>query len=496
MRPISRVALVGAGVIGSGWAARILFRGLDVAASDPAPGAEERLRDAVARAGPALDRLSLVPRGRPGTLRFEATVEAAVADADFVQENAPEDEDLKRGLLARIGAAAPRDAVIASSSSGFLPTRLQADCRAPERVLIGHPFNPVYLLPLVEVVAGERTSQHAVERASAFYRSIGMHVLRVRCEVEGYISDRLQEALWREALHIVADGIATTDEIDRAITYGPGLRWAFMGPGLTNHLAGGAGGMGHMLEQFGPALERPWTGHRAPPLTGELIDRLVEGTAAQAAGRSIQELERTRDGCLVAIMQALRAEDYGAGQVLREDDARAYADHPYRRFSPDDDLGRALRLWEAQVRPAWVDYNGHMTESRYLQVFGDAADALFRYIGVDDAYHARGYSFYTVETHINHMREASAFDPLYVTTQVLGVDAKRLHIFHSMHRGDTDEQLAAAEQMVIHVDVSAARACPTRPEVRQVLARIRAAHRDLPDPPQKGRVIAIPDTGA
>lgn len=315
MTEIKRVTVVGTGVIGAGWATRFLARGLEVVASDPAPGAEERLRAAVARAWPSVVKSGLTTRDGPPAFRFDADLENACAEADWVQESAPENEALKRGLLARIDAAASPAAIIASSSSGLLPTVIQAECAAPGRVVIGHPFNPVYLLPLVEIVGGEATSAAALERAAAFYGSIAMHPLKVRREIEGYISDRLQEALWREALHMVAEGVASTEEIDDAVIYGPGLRWAIMGTCLTFHLAGGEAGMRHMLEQFGPALELPWTKLKAPPLTDELIDRMVEGTQAQAAGRSIEELEALRDDCLIGIMEVLRARGHGAGAV-------------------------------------------------------------------------------------------------------------------------------------------------------------------------------------
>jgi carnitine 3-dehydrogenase len=264
---IRKVALVGTGVIGAGWAARLLGRGIDVVATDPGAGAETRLREIIDNAAPALAKIG-GQAAESGRLAFTTELEEAVGEADFIQESAPEREDLKRDLLARVSRAARPGAVIASSSSGLLPSRLQAECIEPERVLIGHPFNPVYLLPLVEVVGGERTSAEALQRAEAFYAGIGMHPLRVRNEIEGYISDRLQEALWREALHLVSDGIATTDEIDRAVIHGPGLRWAFMGTCLTFHLAGGEAGMRRMLEQFGPALELPWTKLEAPDLSG------------------------------------------------------------------------------------------------------------------------------------------------------------------------------------------------------------------------------------
>ena len=307
MKEIRRVALIGAGVIGSGWAARLLAHGYDVVASDPGPDAEAKMRAAVDNAWPALQKVGLKSGADKGRLRFVPDVEGAVADADFVQENAPEREDLKRKLHARIDAATRQDVIIASSSSGLLPSRIQADCKHPERIVIGHPFNPVYLLPLVEVLGGEKTSPEAIDRAAAFYRSIGMYALKVRAEIPGYISDRLQEALWREALHMVAEGVATTAEIDDAVRFGPGLRWSFFGTCLIFHMAGGDEGMKHMLAQFGPALQLPWTKLKAPELSDELFQRMVEGTGAQARGRSVKELERFRDDCLIAVQEAIAA---------------------------------------------------------------------------------------------------------------------------------------------------------------------------------------------
>jgi carnitine 3-dehydrogenase len=305
--PIKKVAIIGTGVIGAGWAARCLAHGLDVTAWDPAPNAEHALRGKIDNAWPALTRVGLAPGADPTRLRFCATVEDAVRDADFIQESAPEVESLKRALLARVDAAARPKVVIASSSSGLLPTNFQADCKHPGRVLVGHPFNPVYLLPLVEIVAGAKTEAAPQDIATAFYRSIGMHPLRVRTEVPGYIADRLQEALWREILHMVAENVATTAELDDSIRFGPGLRWSFMGTCQIYHLAGGDAGMRHMLEQFGPALKLPWTKLEAPELTDTLIDRMVEGTLEQAAGRSIAELERYRDDALISVQETIAA---------------------------------------------------------------------------------------------------------------------------------------------------------------------------------------------
>jgi len=302
---IKTIGMIGTGVIGAGWAARCLAHGLDVVAWDPGAGAEAALHAKIANAWPALSRKGLAAGADPARLRFVGTLEDAVRDADFVQESAPEEEDLKRRLLAQIDAACRPDVLIASSSSGLLPTRFQADCQHPGRVLVGHPFNPVYLLPLVEVLGGKSTDPASLDEATAFYRAIGMRPLRVRTEIPGYISDRLQEAVWREILHMVAEGVASTDELDDAIRFGPGLRWAFMGTNLIFHMAGGDAGMRHMLKQFGPALKLPWTKLVAPELTDELIDRMVEGTMAQAAGRSVAELERYRDDALISIMDTL-----------------------------------------------------------------------------------------------------------------------------------------------------------------------------------------------
>ena len=213
-----------------------------------------------------------------------------------------EREELKQGLLADIDAHAPAHAVIATSTSGLLPTRLAARCANPERIVVGHPFNPVYLLPLVEVVGGEKTSAATIGAAKKFYASIGMRPLHVRREIEGFVADRLMEALWREALWLVNDGVATTEEIDAAVVYGCGLRWSLMGTFLTFHLAGGDAGMRHMLHQFGPALKLPWTKLAAPELTEDLIERVVGGCEHQAAGRPVKQLERRRDEFLIDLL--------------------------------------------------------------------------------------------------------------------------------------------------------------------------------------------------
>jgi carnitine 3-dehydrogenase len=483
-----RVALVGGGVIGGGWAGRLVENGLDVVVHDPHRDAERRVRETLANAERAWARLTSVPRTR-GTVSF-ASLAQAVRDADLVQESAPEDEELKRRLLGEIEEHARPDALVCSSTSGLLPSRLQTGMANPERFLVAHPFNPVYLLPLVELVAGERTSEEAVERAAAFYVSLGMKPLRVRVEIEGFVADRLLEALWREGLWLVHDGIATVEEVDDAIRFGAGLRWAQMGTFLTYRIAGGEEGMRHFLAQFGPALEWPWTKLTdVPELTPALIETIAAQSDEQAAGLEIRELERVRDDNLVAILQALRSRRYAAGEVLHEHEARLFA--RARQEEPALDPAHPLRLHEVVVDPSWVDYNGHLTEARYLHVFADATDAFLRHVGLDDAYLAGGHSAYTVETHLRHLHEVAALERLEVLTQVVGADDKRLHLFHTMRRPREGDTAATAEHLLLHVDTTAARATPWREPLATRVAAAAHAHVGLSLPDGAGRAVTL-----
>ena len=311
---IQRIALIGGGVIGSGWAIRCLAHGLSVGVTDPAPGAQAFVRKTIDSAWPVLEQAGLDGQADRNKLEFAADIQEAVTGAQFVQENVPEREDLKISVHEEIGRYAADDAIVASSSSGLLPSRLQSRCRRPERLLIGHPFAPVYLLPLVELVGGEQTSPEVIRTAGRFYRRIGMRPLHVRKEIEAYIADRLQESLYREALHLINDGVATVPEIDAAVTGGPGLRWAFMGTFMAWHLGGGPGGMRHTIEQFGPALELPWSHMKAPELTEELKTRIVNGCETESGDRDFQELERRRDRCLAEIQKVLEQYWYPPGE--------------------------------------------------------------------------------------------------------------------------------------------------------------------------------------
>ena len=324
---VRQVAVVGCGVIGSGWASRFALSGLDVVVSDPSPDAERILGEVHDNATRSWDKLRL-PTNKQGSLLVVSTIEEAVASADFIQENVPERLELKQSVLAEIEQYAPAESLIASSTSGFKPSVLQAGLEHPERLIVGHPFNPVYLLPLVEVVGGAQTADASVTQAMALYESVGMKSLHVRVEIDAFIADRLLEAVWREAMWLVNDGVATTEEIDDAIRYGFGLRWAQMGMYETYRVAGGEAGMRHFISQFGEALNWPWSKLTdVPELTDELIDKIADQSDAQSGQYSIRELERIRDDNLAAILLALEGQRWGAGELLAQQ---------RERFSPDE----------------------------------------------------------------------------------------------------------------------------------------------------------------
>ncbi len=494
----SRVALLGCGVIGAGWAARFVLNGVDVALYDPEPDAADRVEGVLANARRAYSKLTLAPLPPEGALTFADSPGSAAQDADLIQESAPERVGVKQRLLAEASRAARPDALFCSSTSGLKPTLLQSEMAHPERLVVGHPFNPVYLLPLVELCAGELTAAETVDRAAAVYRGLGMHPLQVRTEVDGFLADRLLESLWREALWLVHDGVATVEEVDDAIRYAAGLRWAVMGTFLTYRLAGGEDGMRHFMEQFGPALAAPWSRlTEVPELTPAFLDELAAQSDAQAGGRSISELERERDDCLVAILHGLRGQGAGGGEALAAWERALMSAASVRlagaqNEAPGDGRPQAPLVSPPREVPAeWIDYNGHVHESRYLQLFADATDALLAHVGVDASYLEDGASYYTVETHISHLGQLHAGDRALVVTQVLGWDDKRLHIFHLMFREGGEDPVASAEQMLVHVDTAAGRAAPVSGGVRSRVAALAEAHRRLPPPARAGRKISL-----
>ena len=317
MSEIKTAAIIGGGVIGGGWAARLIENGIDVTVFDPAADAKHKFDAVLANAERAFAKLTTAPRRKKGSVSWHDTAAAAAANAQLIIESVPERPGIKRAVYAEIESTAATDAIITSSTSGIMPTELQQEMQHPERLMVAHPFNPVYMLPLVELVSGEKTDAKYIDWAKAFYAEIGMHPLHCRVEIEGFISDRLQEALWREALWLLHDKVATAEEIDAAIAYGPGLRWAQMGTMQTFHLAGGEGGMRAMLAMFGPCLKWPWTKLMdVPELTDEFVNEVGDQCETQADGLSPRDLETIRDDNLIAILQALKGTNWGAGKTL------------------------------------------------------------------------------------------------------------------------------------------------------------------------------------
>jgi len=473
-----KIAAIGGGVIGGGWIARFVLNGHDVAVYDPHPEAQRIVGEVLANASRAYARLFNAPLPEPGRITWAASIAEAVAGADYIQESVPERLDLKHRILSEVEAAAPESAVIASSTSGFKPSELREGAAHPARIIVAHPFNPVYLLPVVEVVGGGA----AAGRARDLLESIGMKPVLIAREIDAHIGDRLLEAVWREALWLVSDGIATTEEIDDIIRFGFGLRWAQMGLFETYRIAGGEAGMRHFLAQFGPALKWPWTKLMdVPDLDDRLIDTIAAQSDAQSGQHSIRDLERIRDDNLVGIFHALKANDWGAGKTVAEMENRFYA------RGIEAPTGYPLVLHHARVGGDWTDYNGHMTEFRYLQILGDATDAFLIHIGLDAAYRAGGFSAYTVETHIRHLAEAKAGDTLRVATRLLGHDAKRIRLHHSIQTADGTE-VATGEHMMLHVNTREGRAIPMPATLTAALDAV-AAQEDQPHPHHAGAGI-------
>ncbi len=471
-------AIIGGGVIGGGWAARFLLNGWDVRVFDPDPEAARKIGEVLDNARRSYP--GLMDRGVPreGRLSFHPTMSDAVAGAIWIQESVPERLELKQKVYQALQAECDPQAVIGSSTSGFKPSELQSCATRPEQVLVCHPFNPVYLLPLVEVVGTDKNSEDLHTQAADILTSLGMHPLRVRKEIDAHIADRFLEAVWREALWLITDGIATTEEIDNAIRYGFGLRWAQMGLFETYRVAGGEAGMRHFMAQFGPALKWPWTKLMdVPEFTEDLVDMISDQSDAQSGRHSIRDLERIRDTNLVGILRALKAQDWGAGALLNA----AEQDPP--PVDPTDLVETVRRV----VPLDWTDYNGHMNEARYLQAFGDATDRFMEIIGCDAQYIATGGSYFTAETHIRHVDEVHAGHEITVRTYCALGAGKKMQLFHQMFEGD--RLLATGEHLLIHVDLQTRKSSPPGDAVANALGAIADQHAKLTPPTGMGRAV-------
>ena len=477
-------AIIGGGVIGGGWAARFLLNGWDVRLSDPDPEAARKIDEILENARRSLPGLADVAMPDEGRLTFCASIAEAVAGAEWVQESVPEQLDLKRRIFADIQKTARSDAVIASSTSGFKPSDLQAGATFPGQILVCHPFNPVYLLPLVEVVPGGDTGTRIFQKALDILTDLGMKPLPVRKEIDAHIADRLLEAVWRESLWLVNDGIATTKEIDDAICFGFGLRWAQMGLFETYRIAGGEAGMTHFLAQFGPALAWPWTKlMNVPELTDTLIERIARQSDEQSGTHSIRELERIRDNNLVAIMRGLKHQNWGVGKLLKTHDTALYP-----LAAETIDFSKPIRTLSRAIPLNWTDYNGHMNEARYLQAFSKATDRFMEIVGCDADYIAGGGSYFTAETHIRHIDEVNAGMRVYVETLCLSGEGKKMHLFNTLYLED-GRLLATGEHLLIHIDLKERRSSLPSPDVARKLAMIAEHHAKLPRPDGIGRYV-------
>lgn len=476
-----QIAIIGGGVIGGGWAARFLLNGLHVKVFDPDPDARRKTNAILENARRSLPGLTDVALPDEGSLTFCTSIAEAASCAHLIVEAVPERLEVKHKVYAEIETV-NETGIIASSTSGIMPSDLQSQLKFPGRLIVAHPFNPVYLLPLVELVAGAKTDTAHIDWAKGFYAGLGMKPLHCRVEIEGFLSDRLQEALWREALWLLKDKVATAEEIDAAIAYGPGLRWAQMGTMQTFHLAGGEGGMRAMLAMFGPCLKWPWTKLMdVPELTDEFVEMVGAQCDAQSGDLAPRDLEILRDNNLVSIMRALKTQNWGAGKVLNEHDK-------ILKESDKTDFSQPVQTLERTIPQSWTDYNGHMNESHYLEVFSKATDMFMEILGCDAGYIASGFSYFTAETHICHLDEVTAGAKVRVETLCLSGAGKKMHVFNRMLHED-GRLLATGEQMLIHVSLKTRRAEPPADHIAVRLAEIEAYHAKLPRPDGIGRSI-------
>ncbi len=484
-----KAAIIGGGVIGGGWAARFLLNGWDVAVFDPDPEAERKISAVLSNARLALPALSDVPMPPEGKMSFHGTLGEAVEGAEYVQESVSERIELKHKVYAQLQQSNP-GVLIGSSTSGFKASDLQKSAVAPENIIVAHPFNPVYLLPLSEISGSTANPPEVVEKTVQIMKDIGMFPLVIRHEIDAFIGNRFLEAVWREALWMLKDGIATTEEIDEAIRMGFGLRWGQMGLFETYRIAGGEAGMKHFMAQFGPALKWPWSKLMdVPEFNDELVELVAGQSDAQSGMYGIRELERIRDQNLVGFLRALKDRNWGAGKVLRaHDEARAAAFHVEMQKGIATGPGaEPLVMWQGQVLPGWIDYNGHMTESRYYFCNSETVDNFLRMIGAGMDYVAAGHSFYSAETHIRHLGEAKLGDRLRGELQILSADEKRFRSFVRVMKDDTC--VATVEQVCLHVDMKAGKSAPAAPQVWKNLEAVAKAHAGLPMPEGAGRAV-------
>ena len=488
---LEKIACIGSGVIGAGWIARFIENGINVNVFDIAPACEKKVYSTLHNADIAFSNLTSLPRIKKGHVEFKNTISKAVLDVDLIIESVPERLGIKHSVYAEIEKNCERTALITSSTSGIMPTDLQSKMKYPERLYVGHPFNPVYLLPLVEVVGGEQTSKETINKAMEVYSDLGMHPIHIKKEIEAFVADRLLEAIWRESLWLIQDGICTTSELDDIVRFGFGLRYAQMGVFDTYRVAGGEAGMRHFMEQFGPCLKWPWTKlMNTPDFTPELVELISSQSDKQSGHLTIGEMERKRDENLISIQKALKTNNWGAGQNLKKYE-RKLKETVIKSSQEELDISNPIKTLECRVPYDWADYNGHMNEARYLDCFCDATDMFMKVIGCDEAYIQNGGSYFTVETHIRHLAETRTGENLRVATQLISGGGKKMHLFHTM-KNSTNVTVATGEHMLIHVSLKSRSATEPSSDIAQKINTILKHHSALPVPTDVGRSINKP----
>ena len=468
-------AIIGGGVIGSGWAARFLLSGWNARVFDPAPNATQFVRRTLENARRSYPALFDTPLPQEGALLFASDIEDAVRGAAWIQESVPERIEIKRETYQAIQQHSSPGTIIASSTSGFKPSDLQKGAARPNEIMVAHPFNPVYLLPLVELVSAKTNSLETVASAKAVLTEIGFLPLHVKTEIDGHIADRLLEAAWREALWLVRDNAATTEEIDESIRMGFGLRWAQMGLFETYRIAGGDAGMEHFIQQFGPCLSLPWTRLTdVPEMTQDLAAKIAKQSDEQSGAHEINELERIRDANLVTILRGLKSQKWGAGSHILNLERQACQ-------LPDVEPQSPIRTVDRTIPPDWADYNGHVNEARYLELFSKATDRFLELVGCDEAYVATSRSYFTLETSLRHLNETFVGERVLVDTYCLFGKGKKLHLYHVLYNRCRKE-LATGEHLLVHIDLKARASSPPSEEIESAVAAIVESHAKLSMP--------------
>ena len=470
------VACIGAGVIGSGWVARLVLNGVNVTVFDKQKSSYKRTKEIIERATKSYSKLTEAPLRNHGKLTLTNSLEEAIGNSHYVIESLPENLDIKRDAYKEIQDIS-KDIPILSSTSGFKPSDLQHKIPSPQNLLVTHPFNPVYLMPLVEVVPGKEKNDALIKTIMSLLKDIGMTPVLIKKEIDAFVADRMLESMWREGLWLIKDGICTTEELDQIITSGFGIRFAQMGMFESYRIAGGENGMRHFLDQFGPALQWPWSRLTdVPKFDNSLIEQICSQSDLQSGKYTISELEEIRDRNLVEIQKALKNNRWASGLNLSRYEKNLFDEQAQDAREKETGIGSDLLVsFSKVIPPEWADYNGHMTEYRYLNCFGDASDAVMNFIGCDKDYINKGNSYFTVETNIRHLKEIKVGEEVYITTKILKGAEKKLHVIHLL-KNIKQEVLATGEHLLLHVSLKTRKTCPASERIINNLRDLQKKH--------------------